>query len=108
MLRNERHPRAHALELRLRAAGRNREAIGARVVVNTGSTRQRRDVTAGSSYLSQNDLRVHVGLGGAPQADRVEIRWPSGRTETLTGVAADQIVTVDEGRGIADRIPFRP
>jgi len=107
LLRNESNRRGHALELRLRGAGRNREAIGARVVVTTGSTRQRRDVTAGSSYLSQNDLRVHVGLGEATQADRIEIRWPSGRTEALTGVAADQIVTLEEGGGISARAPFR-
>jgi hypothetical protein len=59
-----------------------------------------RDVKAGSSYLSQNDLRAHFGLGTAARADRIEVRWPSGRTDAVSGVAANQIITIEEGRGI--------
>jgi hypothetical protein len=106
LLRNEGAPGSHALLLRLRGAGGNTGAIGARVLVTAGSTTQRRDVKAGSSYLSQNDLRVHVGLGAATQADRVEVRWPSGRIDTWSAVAAGQLLTVEEGRGITGRIPL--
>ena len=56
--------------------------------------------------MSQNDLRAHFGLGGAARADRIEVLWPSGRTETMTDVAANQIVTIEEGRGIVARTPF--
>ena len=62
---------------------------------------------AGSSYLSQHDLRVHFGLGTAKQIDRLEIRWPNGKApEVLTAVAAGQIVTVTEGKGITARVPL--
>ncbi len=75
--------RAHALLVRLRGAGRNTEAIGARIPVTSGSRAQIRDVRAGSSYLSQNDLRAISASAPAALADRMEVLWPSGRTETL-------------------------
>jgi hypothetical protein len=65
-----------------------------------------RDIKAGSSYLSQNDLRAHFGLGTAAGADRIEVMWPSGRTEAVANVAANQIVTIEEGKGITARQPF--
>jgi hypothetical protein len=106
LLRNEGASRVNALLVRLVGTGMNREAIGARVRVTTGSVTQRRDVLAGSSYLSQNDLRLHFGLGASTAADVVDVRWPSGKTETLRGVPAGQIVTIEEGKGIVARRPF--
>jgi hypothetical protein len=50
--------------------------------------------------MSQNDLRAHVGLGDAVRMDRVEIRWPSGVTETVNGLAADRFYVAREGQGI--------
>jgi hypothetical protein len=76
------------------------------VRVTTGSVTQRRDVLAGSSYLSQHDPRLHFGLGPARQAEVLEVRWPSGKIETLRDVAADQIITVEEGKGIVSRTRF--
>jgi enediyne biosynthesis protein E4 len=108
LLRNDGDARAHALVLRLQAAGANRDAVGARVLVTAGGRTQRRDVKAGSSYLSQNDLRVHVGLGEAPRADRVEIRWPSGKVDTLTGAPADRLLTIEEGRGVVAQAAMPP
>ena len=61
---------------------------------------------AGSSYLSQNDLRAHFGLSVAARADRIEVVWPSGRTETVANVPANQIITIEEGRGIVAHQPF--
>ena len=95
-----------ALLVRLVGTGMNRDAIGARVRVTTGSVTQRRDVLAGSSYLSQNDRRLHVGLGTATKADVLDVRWPSGKSETLRDVPAGQIVTLEEGKGIVSRTPF--
>ena len=67
---------------------------------------QTREVKSGSSYLGQNDLRVHVGLGDAIRVERIDVRWPTGDVETIRDVAADQIVSVTEGKGITGRVPF--
>ena len=107
LLRNDGGNRGNALTVRLRGAGMNTDAVGARIIVTTGKKTQRRDVKAGSGYLSQNDLRAHFGLGTAASADRLDVRWPSGQTETIQGVAAGQIVTIEEGKGITARIPYR-
>jgi hypothetical protein len=106
LLRNDGGNRRNALLLRLVGAGANTSAVGARVRLTTAAGTQLREVRAGSSYLSQNDLRLHFGLGSATQADLVEVRWPSGRTETLRDVAAGQIVTAAEGKGIVARVKF--
>jgi hypothetical protein len=58
------------------------------------------------SYLSQNDLRAHFGLAAAASADRIEVVWPSGRTETLTNVSANQIISIKEGNGIVAHKPL--
>lgn len=102
-----RHAGASRPSLVIRAVtASGRDAIGARVIVTAAGQRQVREVKSGSSYLGQNDLRVHVGLGGATRAERVDIRWPGGGVETFRDVAAGQIVTVTEGRGVTARVPF--
>jgi hypothetical protein len=106
LLRNDGGNRANALLVRLRGADANTDAIGARIRLSVGSRTQMRDVKAGSSYLSQNDLRAHFGLGTAARADRIEVVWPSGRMESVANVAANQIVTIAEGKGIVARQPF--
>jgi hypothetical protein len=106
LLRNDGGNRGNALLVRLRGTGRNPEAIGARIRVTSGARTQIRDVRAGSSYLSQNDLRAHFGLGAATRVDRIEVVWPLGRTEAIADVAANQIVTIEEGKGIVARQPF--
>jgi hypothetical protein len=96
----------NAIVLRLVGAGGNRDALGARVSVTAGGRTQVREVKSGSSYLGQSDLRVHVGLGGTTSVDRVDVRWPDGRSERIDKPAANQIVTVQEGRGVTAAIPF--
>ena len=100
LLRNEGPRGRHWLGVSLRGHKSNRFGVGARVDVVTrggdGERRQSEEVRAGSSYLSQNDLRLHFGLGSASVAERVEIRWPSGTRQTMTGVAADRVVHVEE------------
>ncbi|MYE88562.1 CRTAC1 family protein [Candidatus Poribacteria bacterium] len=85
------------LILKLIGTHSNRDAIGARVKVITGNLAQIREVRSGSSYLSQNDMRLHFGLGKHRQIDRVEIRWPSGLQERLEGVEVNQTLTLIEG-----------
>ena len=84
----------------------NRSAIGARLALTVGQRRQLREVQSGSSYLGQNDLRAHFGLGEAARADRLEITWPSGATETVESLAANHVFTVREGKGVVSRVPF--
>ena len=75
----------------------NRSAIGARVYCVTGKRRQMDEVRSGGSYISQNDLRVHFGLGKAETAD-IEIHWPSGLVEKLPALAANRIHRAVEGK----------
>jgi hypothetical protein len=103
LLRNEGGNRNNSLLIRTVGSESNRDGIGARLKLSIGKRTVRRDVKAGSSYLGQSDLRVHFGLGQAPQADRLEIHWPSGKVDVLENVEANQILTVSEGRGITRR-----
>jgi enediyne biosynthesis protein E4 len=86
----------------------NRAAIGARVTVHAAGDMQFNEVRGGGSYLSQNDLRLHFGLGAADTMDKVEVSWPSGQTELLRDIAADFIYTITEGKGITTRTPMPP
>src|SRR5204862_5047 len=99
--------RNHALEVRLVGSRSNRGAIGTKVLATVGEHTQVREIRAGSSYLGQNDTRVHFGVGTALGVDRLEIRWPSGRTETLTQVQAGAIITIVEGEGVSGREEIR-
>jgi hypothetical protein len=77
----------------------NRDAIGARITLTLPDASRRSAVaSAAGSYMSSNDRRVHFGLGAAETVASVEILWPSGRSQTLEGVAADQILKVREPR----------
>jgi hypothetical protein len=96
----------HALILRMVGTRSSRDGIGARLRAWVGDAVMVREVRAGSSYLGQNDLRVHFGTGSSSVVDRIEVRWPSGIVDVLEEIAADQIVTVVEGEGATDRTPF--
>ena len=98
--------RGNALLVRAIGTKSNRSALGARLVLTLGSRGLQREIQSGSSYLGQNDLRAHFGLGQASRADRLEIIWPSGTREQFEDVAANQILTVEEGKGIVGRVPF--
>ncbi|MBZ5670548.1 MAG: CRTAC1 family protein [Acidobacteriia bacterium] len=86
----------------------NRSAIGARVRVVTGTHSQIEEVMSGASYISQNDFRLHFGLGQASKVDLIAVRWPSGAEESLSNIEADQLVYIQEGRGIVKTERFRP
>ena len=85
----------------------NRDAYGARVLIEAGGRRLLREVHAGSSYLASQDPRLRVGLPGADEGARVTIRWPSGRVEEVEGLAAGAYHFVREGAGIEESAPFR-
>jgi hypothetical protein len=77
----------------------NRSAIGARVRCLVPGARLEDEVRGGGSYISQNDLRVHFGLGATTRAEGVLVRWPSGLVERWRDIVADQILTLKEGTG---------
>ncbi|MEO5816234.1 MAG: CRTAC1 family protein [Gemmatimonadaceae bacterium] len=86
----------HWIGFKLIGTRSNRSAIGAEVLLQTGDLRQRRVVDGGSGFASQNDRRLHFGLGAREWVDRVVIQWPSGMRQTLSRPPIDQIVTVTE------------
>ena len=63
-------------------------------------------VKTGSSYLSQSELPLTFGLGAADKVTKIEVKWPDGRSETLTGLEPNTSVTIEEGKGIVSRTPF--
>jgi enediyne biosynthesis protein E4 len=105
LLRNDVTGGGHWLKVLLQGVKSNRSAIGARVVARYRGRAQAQEVTAQSSFYSANDRRLHFGLGTATTAD-LAIRWPSGATETIPKVEADQLVVVREGAGIVRRDRF--
>jgi hypothetical protein len=96
----------HCVLFHLVGTKSNRAAIGARVTVQAGGMTQFDEVHGGSSYLSQNDLRLHFGLGPATKIDSIEVRWPTGKTDRFKNMAADKIYTIVEEQGIKDSAPF--
>jgi ASPIC and UnbV/FG-GAP-like repeat len=92
----------HWLELKLVGTRSNRDAIGARVTARVGGATLIREVNGGNGYSSQSTTRVHLGLGSATRIDHLEIRWPSGRRETLPPGSApiDRLSYVQEGGGV--------
>jgi hypothetical protein len=107
LLRNDGGNKSNALLIRTIGSKSNRDGIGARLNLIVGGTALIREVKAGSSYLSQSDLRVHFGMGNSSRAERLEIRWPSGQVDTFEDIEANQLLTVTEGKGITDRVPFK-
>ncbi|HEX6649931.1 MAG TPA: CRTAC1 family protein [Pyrinomonadaceae bacterium] len=85
----------------------NRDGIGARIKCVTESGTQIDEVRSGGSYYSQNDLRIHFGLGKNQRVESLEISWPSGKVDTLRNVAANQLVVVKEGQGIVQTTSFK-
>jgi enediyne biosynthesis protein E4 len=102
LLRNDRVSRGanNWLKLKLIGGRSNRSAVAARVRLRAAAHLQTQEISSQSSYYSHNDSRLHFGLGANTKADQIEIRWPSGATETIKDIAANQIVTIKEGVGI--------
>jgi enediyne biosynthesis protein E4 len=101
LLVNQVHTANHWIAIHAVGTKSNRDGIGARVLVKAGSRMMVDEVRSGSSYDSNNDMRVHFGLGAVKKVDWVEIHWLGGLTERFTDLAVDAIHTVQEGTGTA-------
>jgi len=99
LLVNQADNQNHWLGVITRGTRSNRDAIGAKVTVLAGSHKFVQEVRSGSSYISNNDLRLHFGLGSSPWVDRIQVRWPNGQIEIFPGTSADCFITLTEGRG---------
>ena len=91
----------HWIAFKTTGTNSNRDGIGARITVRVGQRMLVDEVRSGSSYVSNNDMRVHFGLGPATKVDSVEVRWPSGLSERFDNAAIDKINEVKEGSGVA-------
>jgi hypothetical protein len=89
-------PAGHWISVKLVGRKSNRDGIGAQVEVRAGGRRQQHERVAGSGYLSQDDPRVHFGLGAVTKVDSLAVTWPSGVRQVLENLAADRIVTIEE------------
>ena len=96
VLRNDGGNAGQWLGVKLIGTHCNRDAIGARVTVVTGDLTQIREVKSGSGYLSQNDLRLHFGLGAAMSVDTLTVRWTCGKVQTLKDVKTNQMLVISE------------
>jgi hypothetical protein len=84
------------LIVKLKGKGRNTDAIGATVKVKAGGLSLMRFVRSGSSYISQEDMRQHFGLGPATRVDSVEVRWPDQTVTRMENVKANQILAIEQ------------
>ncbi len=96
LLRNDTSPAGNWLTIKAEGRGRNTAGLGAKVRVQTPAGVQTREINNVASYLSASDVRLHVGLGAARSATKIEVTWPGGASQVLSGVAANQILVVKE------------
>lgn len=96
LLRNEGGNRNHWIKIRLAGRGANTRALGARVLIRTGTLRQVQQVGSQSSYLSQNSLDCLFGIGKADSVDQIDVTFLDGQARRLTGVKANQLLTIRE------------
>jgi len=104
LLLNQTSTSNHRALFKLVGTKSNKMAIGARVTVRAGKLTQFGEVRGGGSYISQNDPRLHFGLGANTEIDEVQIHWPSGRSEVLRHIPADFVYTMVEGEGVKNKL----
>jgi enediyne biosynthesis protein E4 len=107
LLRNDGGNKNNSIKIKCVGTRSNRSAIGARVKVTTGKHSQIDEVMSGSSYYSQNDFRLHFGLGRALKVDNVEIAWPSGGKESFKNLLANRLFIIQETKGVLETREFR-
>jgi enediyne biosynthesis protein E4 len=98
LLKQTTRPSGHWITLKLTGTKSNRSALGARVRVTAAGRTQVDEVRSGGSYLSQNDLRLHFGLGSASKVERIQVDWPSGARQSLRNLPADRVTEITEPR----------
>jgi hypothetical protein len=108
LLVNQVHSTNHWIGIHTIGTKSNRDGIGARITLKVGARTLTDEVRSGASYASNNDIRVHFGLGPATKIDWMQIRWPSGLTERFEDVAVDKIHTIKEGTGKSAESEARP
>ena len=99
LFRNDGGNRSNWLRVRTIGSQSNRSGIGAKVRVSSASGTQWQMVHSGSSYASQSELTLTFGLGADTRVSRLDVEWPSGRTQTIEDLAPNQVVGIDEARG---------
>jgi enediyne biosynthesis protein E4 len=107
LLRNDGGNKNNWIMIKCVGTRSNRSAIGTRVKVSSGERSQIDEVMSGTSYYSQNDLRLHFGLGRATTVDRVDVSWPSGAKESFSNLSANRLIILQENKGILDQRKFR-
>jgi hypothetical protein len=106
LLRNDGGNANRSIQVKCVGTRSNRSAIGTRVSVTVGERRQIDEVRSGSSYYSQNDFRLHFGLGRAARVDALEVAWPSGLKETFRDLPAGHLFVLQETKGVVGRQRF--
>jgi hypothetical protein len=105
LLKNVNNDHNHWVGLMLTGGPKSpRDAVGSTVYLTAGGLRQRGDVMSGGSFESSNDFRLHFGLGESTSVDKVEIRWPDGKQETVSLPSVDRYFAVEEGNGLVPSV----
>jgi enediyne biosynthesis protein E4 len=103
ILRNDGGNKSNWLMVKCLGTRSNRSAIGTRARITVEGRTQIDEVMSGSSYYSQNDLRLHFGLGEATRIDGLDLLWPSGLKESFQNLEPNQLLVIQEGKGIVER-----
>jgi enediyne biosynthesis protein E4 len=106
LMHNSGFPGRHFASFKLVGTKSNRDAMGARLKLTAGGFTQIREIAGGGSYLSQNDLRAHFGLGSASRIERLEIQWPSGGKQQFVDLPLDQFYLIREDSNSIEHEPF--
>ncbi len=107
LLRNARPTGYHSILVKTIGRESNRNGYGARIEVTAGDLVQWDEVRSCGSYLSASDARCHFGLRASTTVDKLVVRWPSGRPETLTHLPVDHVLVIEEGKGLLEASPFK-
>ena len=106
LLRNDGGNRSNVVRIQTIGAGSNRDGIGARVEVTAAGRRTWQIVKTGSSYASQSELPLTFGLGAASNVEAIRVTWPSGQVDAVAGQQANQVLTIEEGKGVVRAAPI--
>jgi hypothetical protein len=107
LLRNDGGNANNSVEIKTVGVKSNRDGTGARVKIVSGNLTQIDEVRSGASYLSHNDLRLHFGLERRTKIDLLEVRWPSGVVDKITGVGVNRLLVFKEGQGVIEQKGFK-
>jgi hypothetical protein len=104
VLKNDGGNKNNWLSIKTIGSRKNRDALGAQVKVTAEELVQVKEVYSGGSYISQNDTRLHFGLGNKTRVDSIEVRWPAGKVEVIRDVPANGFVVIEEGKGVVRKV----